>query len=75
MGSLGAADGLDHREGDWLVPQWLGVPMFFSGLSVAANRRLIREAGLTIRQSSVETIREPPDATATFMWVIATKHG
>ncbi|HET7037077.1 MAG TPA: class I SAM-dependent methyltransferase [Thermomicrobiaceae bacterium] len=53
-------------------PDWLGVPMYFSGYDAETNTRLIEEAGLRIEQATVETIEEDGQPVE-FLWVVARK--
>jgi SAM-dependent methyltransferase len=64
LASLGAADGPD-----W-TGEWLGVPMFFSAWDAETNRRLLRDAGLTLESSDVRTMQEP-EGEVSFLWVLA----
>lgn len=57
---------------DGAVADWLGAPMFFSSHDAATNRRLLTEAGLTVRVDEIVTMAEP-EGPATFQWVIAGK--
>jgi uridine kinase/SAM-dependent methyltransferase len=72
LGTFGA--GRPHETVD---ADWLGAPMFFSGLGEDANERLVREAGLTILRSRVEHQQEPASAPGTepepvaFHWILA----
>ena len=54
--------------------EWLGVQMFFSGFEPPANDELVREAGLDLLRSEVETIHEP-EGDARFHWALAQKPG
>jgi SAM-dependent methyltransferase len=53
-------------------PDWLGVPMYFSHLDGATNRRLVEDAGLRIISAREETADED-GAPVTFPWVVARK--
>lgn len=53
VASLGAADSLGSVE-----QNWLGAPMYFSHYTDAINKRLVRNSGLQILQSIVETAEE-----------------
>ncbi len=61
------------------VDEWLGVPMFFSGLDEETNERLVRQAGLRAIESRVEVIHEPESergkgaAAVAFHWILARK--
>ena len=46
--------------------------MYWSGFDVATNRRMVEEAGLTIKSAQVETIEEHGEP-ASFLWVVAQK--
>jgi SAM-dependent methyltransferase len=64
---------------DSVVDDWLGVPMFFAGYEPETNERLVREAGLTILESRLESMEEPESEpgggveTALFHWLLAQK--
>lgn len=64
LGAFGAGD-TPAWQGEWL-----GVPMFFSGFESAVNDRLVREAGLDLLRSEIETIHEP-EGDARFHWILA----
>ncbi|HYH92578.1 MAG TPA: class I SAM-dependent methyltransferase [Candidatus Saccharimonadales bacterium] len=67
LATMGAEDGPDEIEDDWL-----GVPMFFSHHGAKRNRALVREAGLQILEAVVQA--EPEDRhAALFLWVVARK--
>jgi SAM-dependent methyltransferase len=69
LATMGAEDGPDEVEDDWL-----GVPMFFSHHDARRNRELVREAGFEIDQAPVQA--EPEDRhDALFLWVLAHKAG
>lgn len=57
---------------DTVEDDWLGAPMFFSGYDVDENRRLVRDAGLTIESDRIETDSEF-GRPAAFLWIVATK--
>ena len=57
---------------DVVQEDWLGVPMFFAGLSPEGNLTIVRAAGLEIVADAVEEIQEP-DGLARFHWVLAQK--
>jgi SAM-dependent methyltransferase len=62
-----------------IVDDWLGAPMFFSAYDPTNNERLIRAAGLDVRESHLEQMDEPESttgsgpATVTFHWLLAEK--
>jgi SAM-dependent methyltransferase len=64
---------------DSFVDDFLGVPMFFSGFDAETNELLVRAAGLSILESSLEAIEEPESEpgrgpeTASFHWLLARK--
>jgi SAM-dependent methyltransferase len=67
LATMGAEDGPDEVEDDWL-----GVPMFFSHHDARRNRELVRAAGFEIDQAPVQA--EPEDRhDALFLWVLAHK--
>jgi SAM-dependent methyltransferase len=69
VATMGADDGPDAVEADWL-----GVPMFFSHHDAKKNRTLVRHASFEIEEAVVE--EEPEDRhAALFLWVIARKPG
>jgi SAM-dependent methyltransferase len=53
-------------------PDFLGTPMFFSGYSAEDNERFVREAGLEITQSNLETNLENSEPVR-FLWIVARK--
>jgi ubiquinone/menaquinone biosynthesis C-methylase UbiE len=70
---------LGSRRHESVVDDFLGAPMFFSGFDEETNERLVREAGLGILESRLESIQEPesepekgPEA-AVFHWILARK--
>jgi SAM-dependent methyltransferase len=65
LASLGTGDG------DW-SGEWLGVPMFFSGIDPDAARGVLTAAGLAIEVDETVTIHEP-EGDATFLWLMARK--
>lgn len=58
------------REGD--VSDWLGAPMFFSTNTADETRRTVRDAGLDVLRSSVETQAEG-DAEIPYLWLLARR--
>jgi SAM-dependent methyltransferase len=61
--SAGAHDELDD---------WLGVPMFFSGLDPSKNEELLKAAGMRVVESQVEPMQEP-EGEVRFHWLLAQK--
>ena len=65
--------------GDQQEDDWLGAPMFFSGLDEETNERLISEAGLTILESHAERMEEPESepgrgrVLVSFHWILARR--
>jgi SAM-dependent methyltransferase len=73
------------RPGGWLVatmsaepdragyePDWLDVPMYWSGFDAETNCRLVAAAGLTLvgaRRETAEEMGQP----VTFLWIVAQK--
>src|SRR4051794_8306406 len=55
----------------WSGP-WLGVPMFFSGYPAARNTELVRDAGLSVEQDELVTMREP-EGDVEFHWLLARR--
>jgi SAM-dependent methyltransferase len=53
--------------------EWLGVQMFFAGLSAEENRRLVEEAGLVVLRDEIETTMEPGLGEAQFQWLLARR--
>lgn len=67
IASLGAEDGPDEVEDDWL-----GAPMFFSHFGAKRNRAMVRAAGFDLEAAVIES--EPEDRhDALFLWVAARK--
>jgi len=67
LATMGAHDGPDEVEADWL-----GVPMFFSHHGAKANRALVRRAGFEIEEAVIA--EEPEDRhAALFLWVVARR--
>lgn len=70
-GGLFVASFAARGEGEHVEANWLGgVPMYWSGYSVADTTRFIDDAGLVSLRSSVETNIEDGEETP-FMWVLA----
>lgn len=57
-----------HDEFD----DWLGVPMFFSGLDPSTNEALVEAAGMRVVESRVEPMQEP-EGEVRFHWLLAQK--
>lgn len=55
-----------------IVPDWLGVPMYFSGFAAADGRSLVERVGLEIVSAQEETIDEK-GIVSTFLWIVARK--
>jgi hypothetical protein len=61
------------------VDDFLGAPMFFSGLDPETNEQLVQEAELKILESQVELMQEPENEpgrgpeTAAFHWILGQK--
>ncbi len=53
-------------------PDWLGVPMYWSGYDSETNRELLRDAGLTVH-SAIEESADEDGVDVTFLWVIAER--
>jgi SAM-dependent methyltransferase len=69
IASMGAQDGPDAVE-----PDWLGAPMFFSHHGAKKNRALVRRSGFELEEAVVE--EEPEDRHgALFLWVVARRPG
>jgi SAM-dependent methyltransferase len=67
LATMGAHDGPDEVEADWL-----GVPMFFSHFGARRNRAMVREAGFEVLEASI--VDEPEDRHgAQFLWVLARR--
>lgn len=62
-----------RRDEPGIVEDFLGVPMFFSGLDRETNLRLIDEAGMDVLEAELITQIEPDEGTPTFLWVLARK--
>jgi cyclopropane fatty-acyl-phospholipid synthase-like methyltransferase len=64
---------------DSYVDDFLGAPMFFSGLDPETNEQLVQEAGLKILESRSEPTQEPESEpgrgpeTAAFHWILGQK--
>jgi SAM-dependent methyltransferase len=68
---LATFSGATARHDDF-EPDWLGVPMFFSGFDPATNAALVEAAGMRVLASRVESIEEP-EGEARFHWLLAEK--
>jgi SAM-dependent methyltransferase len=67
IASMGAEDGPDEVE-----PDWLGAPMFFSHYGAKKNRAIVRRAGFEVEEAVIEA--EPEDRhDALFLWVVARR--
>jgi SAM-dependent methyltransferase len=67
---LATAGSRDHPDG---VYDWLGVPMFFSGLDVETNLRLVGEVGLELVEHEVVCQDEGEEGKPCFLWILARK--
>jgi SAM-dependent methyltransferase len=63
-GSRDSADG---------VYDWLGVPMFFSGLDVDSNLRLLADAELELVEHEVVCQDEGEEGKPCFLWILARR--
>jgi SAM-dependent methyltransferase len=63
---------LPARDNPGWTGEWLGVPMFFAGHAPARNEELVREAGLALLDSRLET-SEAPGGRETWHWVLARR--
>jgi SAM-dependent methyltransferase len=63
---------LPARHATGWTGDWLGVPMFFAGHAPERNEELVRDAGLDLLDSRLETI-ESPDGAETWHWVLARR--
>jgi len=52
---------------------WLGVPMYFGGIGVAATLQAVTDAGLVVESAREIAEDEGDDRVVTFLWVLATK--
>ncbi len=59
--------------GDGIEDDWLGVPMFFSGLAPEDELRLVRKAGLEVDEAEIVPQREDGEGEVRFLWVLARK--
>jgi SAM-dependent methyltransferase len=67
IASMGAEDGPDEVE-----PDWLGAPMFFSHYGAKKNGAIVRRAGFEVEEAVIEA--EPEDRhDALFLWVVARR--
>jgi SAM-dependent methyltransferase len=51
---------------------WLGAPMYWSSYDSETNVQLVRDAGLDIVSTEIETVVEF-DETVSFLWIVARK--
>jgi SAM-dependent methyltransferase len=72
-GILIASLGCGEQDGA-VEPDWIGVPMYFSGHASETNRDLVAQSGLRIEHDSLATDEEYGQAV-TFHWIIARKPG
>jgi hypothetical protein len=70
-GGLLLATMLGRGEGEG-VEEWLGVPMFFSNSEPDADRKLVRDAGLTILDDET-VVQAEPEGDLPFHWILAQK--
>jgi len=65
---------LGTSDGDMMIPDWMGVPMFSSGLGVEGNRQMMKEYGdgLVVVEDDVatETVGRTEEK---FHWFLASK--
>jgi ubiquinone/menaquinone biosynthesis C-methylase UbiE len=66
LATLGAVE-----SPDW-TGEWLGVPMFFSSHDADKNRRLLRDAGLSLVLDEIVAMHEP-EGEVSFLWTLAQK--
>jgi hypothetical protein len=59
--------------GERVEADWLGVPMYFSGLGAGESRRLVRSVGLEIVEDEVVVQHEPDHGEVEFLWILARK--
>jgi ubiquinone/menaquinone biosynthesis C-methylase UbiE len=64
MGTQSSAGGVED--------DWLGAPMYWSTFDAETNLRLVREAGLEVVRSEIETVQEFGE-TVSFLWIVAQK--
>jgi SAM-dependent methyltransferase len=64
---------LPARENPGWTGDFLGVEMFFAGHAPERNEELVREAGLELVDSQLETIVEPEYGEGTWHWVLARR--
>jgi hypothetical protein len=65
LANMASADDPGTIEADWL-----GTPMFFSGVDASTNRRLIEDAGFDLIEADVITYEED-GRPVSFLWVFA----
>jgi SAM-dependent methyltransferase len=74
-GGLLVATMATRADAGTVEPDWLGIPMYFSGYAPADSRRFVIDAGLEIETFRYERILEQGRPTR-FLWVVARKlHG
>ncbi|HTK09788.1 MAG TPA: class I SAM-dependent methyltransferase [Ktedonobacteraceae bacterium] len=71
QGLFVAALGAQEME-EFIAPDWLGVPMYWSLFDSATNQLLLQDAGFHILSAQEET-EEENGVPITFLWVIAQK--
>lgn len=62
-------------EAEDRVEEWLGVPMFFAGITPQSSERLLRKTGFQLELSDVREEVEARYGPVQFHWVIARKPG
>jgi SAM-dependent methyltransferase len=70
-GCLLANLGVSDNPG-FIDPNWLGMPMYWSGYDANTNREMISSAGLTEIEAEIRWDDEDGNAVP-FLWVLATK--
>jgi len=70
-GGVFLATMLGREDGEG-VEEWLGVPMFFSKSDPDADRKLVRDAGLTILDDET-VVQAEPEGDLPFHWILAQK--
>lgn len=71
QGLFVAALGAQDVE-EFIAPDWLGVPMYWSLFDSTTNQRLLQDAGLHLLSAQEET-EEEDGVPITFLWVVAHK--
>jgi len=59
--------------GEAVERDWLGVPMYFGGIGVAATVQAVTDTGLVVESAREVTEDEGDGRTVTFLWVVATR--